>query len=57
MKTIGMIGLGIMGKPMALNILNAGYPLVVYNRDSDKCAPLVQAGALQAYSFPNLAQD
>jgi 3-hydroxyisobutyrate dehydrogenase-like beta-hydroxyacid dehydrogenase len=45
MKTIGMIGLGIMGKPMALNILNAGYPLVVYNRDADKCAPLVAAGA------------
>ena len=29
---IGFIGLGIMGKPMARNILKAGYPLVVYNR-------------------------
>jgi 3-hydroxyisobutyrate dehydrogenase-like beta-hydroxyacid dehydrogenase len=45
MKTIGFIGLGIMGTPMALNILNAGYPLVVCNRDAAKCAPLVEAGA------------
>ncbi len=30
--TIGFIGLGIMGKPMARNLMKAGYQLVVYNR-------------------------
>ncbi len=30
--TVGFIGLGNMGKPMAENVLKAGYPLVVYNR-------------------------
>ena len=29
---IGFIGLGIMGKPMARNLIKAGYPLVVHNR-------------------------
>ena len=32
MERIGFIGLGIMGKPMARNLLKAGYPLTVYNR-------------------------
>ena len=35
-KTIGFIGLGIMGKPMAKHLLNGGYPLVVYNRTASK---------------------
>ena len=30
--TIGFIGLGIMGAPMAANLRDAGYPLVVHNR-------------------------
>ena len=29
---VGFIGLGIMGKPMALNLVKAGFELVVYNR-------------------------
>lgn len=33
---IGFIGLGLMGKPMALNILKAGFPLSVYNRTKTK---------------------
>ena len=32
MERIGFIGLGIMGKPMAGNLINAGYSLVVHNR-------------------------
>jgi 6-phosphogluconate dehydrogenase len=32
MKSIGFIGLGIMGKPMAKNLIKAGYPLKVYDR-------------------------
>ena len=31
MKKIGFIGLGIMGKPMAKNLLKAGYSLIVYD--------------------------
>ena len=42
---IGFIGLGIMGKPMAMNLLNAGFNLTVYNRTAAKCRPLVDAGA------------
>ena len=42
---IGFIGLGIMGKPMAMNLLKAGFTLTVYNRTAAKCGPLVDAGA------------
>ena len=42
---IGFIGLGIMGAPMSLNLLKAGYPLTVYNRTREKCDVLLDAGA------------
>lgn len=42
---IGFMGLGIMGTPMAANLLKAGYPVMVYNRSPEKAAPLVQQGA------------
>ena len=32
-KTVGFVGLGMMGGPMAANILKAGYPLVIYDVD------------------------
>jgi 2-hydroxy-3-oxopropionate reductase len=48
METVGFIGLGIMGKPMALNLTKAGYPVAVL--ETNKAADaLVEAGA-QAYS-------
>jgi len=47
---IGFIGLGIMGKPMALNLIKAGHSLTVYNRTPVKCSPLVDAGARRADS-------
>ena len=34
-ETIGFIGLGIMGRPMAGNLLRAGYPVVAYNRSPE----------------------
>ena len=43
--TIGFIGLGLMGKPMARNVLRAGFPLVVWNRTSAKADDLVRDGA------------
>ncbi|HYL45431.1 MAG TPA: NAD(P)-dependent oxidoreductase [Candidatus Limnocylindrales bacterium] len=43
--TIGFIGLGLMGKPMAKNLLKAGYPVVVWNRTAARADELVREGA------------
>lgn len=43
--TVGFIGLGIMGKPMARNVMEAGYDLVVYNRSRGPVDELAQDGA------------
>ncbi len=48
--TLGYIGLGLMGKPMALNLLKAGYPLVVHNRSREVVKSLVKEGAEEAFS-------
>ncbi len=56
-QKIGFMGLGIMGAPMAANILKAGYPLTVYNRTAAKCEPLAQQGAKVAASPKALAQE
>ncbi|MCX2575860.1 NAD(P)-dependent oxidoreductase [Pedobacter sandarakinus] len=45
---IGFIGLGNMGKPMAEQLLQAEYPLTVFNRDQEKQSPLVKLGAKAA---------
>ena len=47
-ETIGFIGLGRLGLPMATNLLNAGYALRVYNRTASKAEPLVREGAYLA---------
>jgi 2-hydroxy-3-oxopropionate reductase len=49
-QVIGFIGLGIMGKPMARNLIKAGYPLVVHNRSRGAVDELVGAGAKAAGS-------
>ncbi|MFC4619566.1 NAD(P)-dependent oxidoreductase [Camelliibacillus cellulosilyticus] len=46
-ETIGFIGLGNLGLPVATNLLNAGYNLRVYNRTASKAEPLVAKGAEQ----------
>ena len=43
---VGFIGLGIMGKPMALNILKAGYDVTVNDLNTESVETLVQAGAI-----------
>jgi 2-hydroxy-3-oxopropionate reductase len=48
--TIGFIGLGLMGRPMAKNLLAAGYPLVVHSRSRGPVDDLVAAGARAADS-------
>jgi len=45
---VGFIGLGAMGEPMALNLVKARTPLLVWNRSPAKCAVLAQAGAAVA---------
>jgi len=55
-KKIGFIGLGIMGKPMASNILNAGFPLVVHNRSRQSVTEMEQQGAEAASSPKDVAQ-
>ena len=44
-ETIGFIGLGLLGLPLATNLLNAGYALRVYNRTASKAESLVAQGA------------
>jgi 2-hydroxy-3-oxopropionate reductase len=55
--TVGFIGLGIMGEPMALNLLRAGYPLVVHNRTRAKEEPVVSEGASAAASPREVASQ
>jgi 2-hydroxy-3-oxopropionate reductase len=53
--TIGFIGLGIMGKPMARNLLKAGYPLVVHSRSRPPVDELAKEGAKTAASSEEVA--
>jgi 3-hydroxyisobutyrate dehydrogenase-like beta-hydroxyacid dehydrogenase len=55
--TMGFIGLGIMGQPMALNLLKAGHKLTVYNRSAGKTEALKQAGAQVAATPAAAAKD
>src|SRR5262245_53043020 len=47
-ETIGFIGLGRLGLPMANNLVERGYVLRVHNRSGEKAAPLVARGAVGA---------
>ncbi|UCH88581.1 MAG: 2-hydroxy-3-oxopropionate reductase, partial [Thermoplasmata archaeon] len=49
-KTLGFIGLGIMGKPMARNLINTGYKLVVLDINPAPVKELVGMGAETADS-------
>ena len=55
--TLGFIGLGLMGKPMAQNLLKAGYPLVVHNRSREAVKSLVKEGAEEAFSPREVASQ
>lgn len=52
---LGFIGLGIMGRPMALNLLRTGHRMFVYGRRSTSMTPLVQAGAVACASAAQVA--
>jgi 2-hydroxy-3-oxopropionate reductase len=57
MEKIGFIGLGIMGKPMAINLLKAGYQLIVYDIDYESVQYLVRAGAKEGKSSQDVASE
>ena len=53
---VGLIGLGLMGRPMGLNLLRAGHPLTVWNRTPARAESLVAAGARLASSPREVAE-
>src|SRR5438128_12474234 len=55
--TIGFIGLGVMGKPMAKNLIKGGHSLVVYNRSRGAVDEVVGAGAKAATSPADVARQ
>jgi 2-hydroxy-3-oxopropionate reductase len=55
-ETIGFIGLGVMGVPMAGNLLEAGHPLVVHSRSPEPVEALAEAGAETASSPREVAE-
>jgi 2-hydroxy-3-oxopropionate reductase len=56
-ETLGFIGLGVMGKPMAGHLVKAGFPLVVHNRSRGKVDELVAQGAKGAASPAEVARQ
>lgn len=55
-KTVGFIGLGIMGNPMAKNLIDAGYDVVGYNRSQEPVNELVEHGGEAADSPQDVAE-
>jgi 2-hydroxy-3-oxopropionate reductase len=56
MTHLGFIGLGVMGQPMALNLLKAGHALTVFARNAERARPLLDAGASLAFSSRAVGQ-
>ena len=57
MSTVGFIGLGIMGLPMAANLVKAGHTVVGYNRSPDPIQALVEAGGRGASDIAGTVRD
>lgn len=55
-ESVGFVGLGVMGKPMAKHVLAGGHPLTVYNRSRKAVDELVAAGAVAAASPADVAR-
>jgi 2-hydroxy-3-oxopropionate reductase len=53
---LGFIGLGVMGRPMALNLIKAGYAMTVYARRPEAAAPLLDQGASVAATPADVAR-
>lgn len=54
---VGFVGLGLMGTPIARNILRAGHDLVVYSRNAERARELMQDGAIAVDSIAALVDD
>jgi len=57
MKKIGFIGVGIMGKPMAKNLIDAGYKVISYDIVEDALNEIVEYGANRGTSPKNIAEN
>jgi len=56
-RTVGFIGIGAMGKPMSLNVLKAGYPLIAYDMNPKSLEELKEKGATLAHSIKEVASQ
>jgi 3-hydroxyisobutyrate dehydrogenase len=56
MKRLGFIGIGLMGQPMTLRLLNAGFSVHVWNRSPEKLATVIAAGATAYADIAELVQ-
>ena len=56
-ETVGFIGLGVMGRPMARNLLKRGFPLVVHSRSRGPVDEIAKAGATVASTPANVASQ
>lgn len=57
MARIGFVGTGIMGMPMAMNLLKAGHQIKVWNRTSSKAESLKEAGAHVCSELEQIGKD
>ena len=57
LPALAFAGIGLMGLPMTRRLLAAGYPLTVWNRSPDKCAPLLAQGAHRVENPAELCRD
>ncbi|MCI0655209.1 MAG: NAD(P)-dependent oxidoreductase [Methylococcaceae bacterium] len=56
-EALGFIGIGLMGKPMTLRLLDAGYRVTVWNRTRGKMLAVIAAGASEAVSIAQLTEQ
>lgn len=57
LPTVAFMGIGLMGKPMATRLMQAGYPLVAWNRSRNKAEPLAALGARVAEAPQDAVSD
>jgi len=57
LPALAFAGIGLMGLPMTRRLLAAGYPLTLWNRTPDKCAPLLAQGAQRVENPAELCRD
>jgi 3-hydroxyisobutyrate dehydrogenase-like beta-hydroxyacid dehydrogenase len=57
LRRIGVLGMGIMGSPMACSLLRAGFQVMVFNRTPEKCGTVAAQGARVADSIARLAAE